>query len=81
MDIRIVVVEQGEYDGGPIRFSGTLDEVIASFVVVRTSIPELYRSTAEVEIEAEDNYGSAHAKVTVTYNRPETSEETAARKR
>lgn len=42
-------------------------------------IPEEHRGTAEIELEADESYGSPYLNVTVRYKRPETDEETVAR--
>jgi len=42
-------------------------------------VPEEYREVALIEIEAEEDYGSAMLAATVSYYRPETNQEEALR--
>lgn len=75
-NIRVTVVDQGQYDGGPFKFNGTLDEVIFSLTNIQASIPEQYRATATCEMFS---YEDSNANIRVTYLRPETDEECKAR--
>lgn len=45
------------------------------------SIPAEFRETARIEFDSQSGYEGCHyAKITITYQRPETAEEIAARK-
>ena len=74
---RTVKVYEEEYDDLPEK----ADEFIAFFQSKVDAIPEENRGTARIEIEAEENYGSASLSVEISYARPETDEEEAARER
>lgn len=79
-NIRITVVDQEQYDGGPFKFNGTLDEVILTLTEIRAGIPEQYRATATCEISSVLSYeDSTYANIKVTYLRPETDEECKVR--
>lgn len=81
----VKVVRQEQYDSGPFNFGaefedGTLKAVIDSLLAIRESIPAEHRDSARCGIEAEGSYeGSCHATISVSYERPETGEEAAAR--
>lgn len=82
--VKETVIDQGQFDGGPVCFGGlyddgSLDDVIGSFVAIRESIPEHYRETARCEIYSDIFYDSNHARVRINYMRPETDEEVVER--
>lgn len=80
MDTRVTVVDHEQFDDGPFKFNGTLDEVIFSLTNIQASIPEQYRATATCEINSVLSYeDSTYANIKVTYVRPETDEECKAR--
>lgn len=75
---KVTPVSHERYDGGPIQFSGSLDEVIASFNAVRDAIPEEHRESARCEIDSNSGYeGTHYASVVIHYVRPATDEEIA----
>lgn len=75
----ISAVWQGNLNWGPVPMDGPLDDLIRSLLAVRRSIPSEWRSTAICRIDAENDYGSPYPTVEITYSRPETDEEEAAR--
>lgn len=76
-----VTVEQEQYDSGPFNIDGPLDDVIASLVEFRESIPEGSRASATCEIDNVRSYeDSCYARITVAYDRPATGDEIAAAK-
>jgi len=77
--VNVVVFRGEKYDdnfpdtGSLFAFADWLQAVIAS-------IPEEYRSVAEIEIDSTSGYkGSHYATIEISYRRPETDEEWAAR--
>lgn len=81
----VTVVNQGEHDGGSFDFgeeytNGSLAKVLASLTAIRASIPAAYRAKARCGIDSEGGYeGSHHARIEVSYERPETDDEVVAR--
>ena len=68
----ITAVSQAYGEQGPFIFEGTIDDVIASLVSIRDSIPEEYRGTARFTFETHEDAG-----VVVEYQRPMTPDEQA----
>lgn len=90
---RVVVLYQSQYGGAPpvntdnkwFDFGskyedGSLNKVIDSLLTIRESIPDEYRATARCEISNDSEFDMTYATIHVSYDRPETPEETAARK-
>lgn len=77
--VSIKVVAQERHEAGPFVFDGRLDEVIASLVAIRESIPEPYRGEATCEITSVTDFDYHVARIDIEYPRPETDAEIAAR--
>lgn len=75
----VSVVWQGSMDVGPVPMDGPLDDLIRSLLAVRRSIPKEWRLTARCSIDGESEHGFAYPTIEITYSRPETDEEEAAR--
>jgi hypothetical protein len=80
----VTVVRQEQYDKGPFCFGnlydeGTLNAVIKSLLDIRESIPAEYRDVAQCQIDSSVEWDSSTAEITVSYERPETPEETEMR--
>jgi hypothetical protein len=81
----VYVVDQEQYESGPFAFGesyedGSLKRVIESLIAIRESIPAEFRERARCEISSTGGYeGSHYATIEVSYERPETPEETANR--
>jgi len=76
--IRITVLHQEQYDGGPFPFSydAKLDAVIKCLKYIRSGIPSAYRDSATCEIDSVGGYeGSHYASMTISYLRPMTNTE------
>lgn len=77
MNKNIKVFQSEQYDADfP---SSNLVEFISEFKRHLESIPEEFRSGAVVEIDATSSYDSYYAQIEITYTRPETAAEEAAR--
>ena len=74
----IVVFESASFWDLPTKAS----EFMAFWQSKLDEIPNAYRDTAEIEVEAVPSYeGSAVLSVSVTYSRPETDDEVSSRER
>lgn len=84
-NVRVTVVSQEDHDGGPFDFGesytrGSLLRVMRSLEAILGSIPVEYREAASCEITSRSGYeGDHNATIEVTYDRPETPDETARR--
>lgn len=77
---RVTVCDQEKYDEGPFHFEGTLADVIASLERIKQEIPAEYQEIATCEIDSNSGWEDSHyAHIEVTYERPETDQEVAAR--
>jgi hypothetical protein len=56
-------------------WSGTREQFIEGIDEVLSRIPEEQRSSALIELETEDEYGSTYIVVKVAFSRPQTKEE------
>lgn len=62
------------------KLDGKLDDVIRYLQGVASSVPIEYRHTTEMDVSAEDEYGSPVLLFDVVYTRPETDAELEARR-
>jgi hypothetical protein len=69
-------VEQYDADWPPEDAAGAL----AWFQQKLDCVPSEFRTTARIQIDSEESYGSSKATIEISYTRPETDEEEAQRK-
>lgn len=70
---RSTVYQNVEFDKSEL--DGKLTEVIFALQKTLSKIPVQYQSTAEIDVNAYDDYGCSYVSVDITYMRPETDEE------
>jgi hypothetical protein len=78
IDVTITVREFGFVDEAPWP-PHNLMKAIAEFQSALAEIPEPYRDSASISFEPYWSHGETFEHVSITYERPETAEETAAR--
>lgn len=70
-------VEKYDGDWPPEDAAGAL----AWFQAKLDDVPQEFRGTARIGIDATESYGSAYATIEISYTRPETDDEEAERER
>ena len=83
--IRVTLADHDEHDSGPFDFGdsykdGTLNRVIESLLALRAQVPKEYRETARCGFGMRSQYDSSYVTIEVSYSRPETDAEWAARR-
>lgn len=82
MKKRVRVLYTQEFDADfPFPFGTKLLDAIATLQRIAESIPEEFRSSASLRVDSEIEYDMNKVLIEIYYDRPETNEEVAERKK